>query len=910
MSWLYVAVGIVCLIALQMLRTALSFVFPRYIARPVRQPDAARFGGIELIDQRTEALAALGFAGPAWVGSGEETQAVNGIDAHAVYRNKDEHIVAWLGPTIELAQPNQLLTYYTTLLEDGRYAVTQVSDPYFAIVADSMTPAQTIPPSDPATEVAAHREFVRGLGVPPANATPQEDVLRFAGEHMMAIRSRLLERGFIRESAGVARPSFGFALRMIKGLLTRPKPAQTPSLEVPTSRLGYLSETVERTKDRAPSQDVQWLLMLLSGALFVGIGWPLFGLDFTLILLAVIVLHEGGHWAAMKVFGYGNPHITLLPLLGGVTIGHENDPSAAKRAWVALAGPLPGILLGWALLGTMFTSGEQLSFDGLALMAVIVLLFVNYLNVLPIPPLDGHHVVQAILPPKWVGLQIVLIVIGVAAGIYVGAVLDFWPLGLIAALQLLGIPSLWQTTEFVRQFSRTPVPEGVDKATHRTWIFEALEQKLGKPKNAAKRIGLANNILHQLDLQPMAWGQRTLVTGVYGALLVVPLAALLVTALVPWGYDFADESPEIATLYDELDASYEQFAAESKALEVPELAAVLSEGQAVVPPADGAAIEDLRERMGALPDDLEALYLVRDGQIGDLAIGPAADVRPVDPALFVNGDLQYSVYEGQLYFWHEELGDVTLPRSAVQDWWQLGHVDNEGWMTWAFIDPSAAPGEASVFVLGSEEAGAYPSVTDLLRERWAEDRYATAYEETYEQHSAIRAEAVEELTVSELMDEFPEPSLLVRLITSDDLWGPGPATAEELAELSSRIGRPLPDDLAEAWSNANGHSASGLLATDKVVQAGELEWLDAEGAVLIASMAGHDGFSADSLERCWVVGGMEGYGDEGDEPGSVLGSVFWCPEEPGEYQYIDLRTEQTAENYTTVLRRMSALYVW
>ncbi len=899
MSWVYVAVGIACLIVLQMLRSALSVVFPRYGARPIREPDATAFGGVDLIDAKTEALAALGFAGPAWIGENPESAAVNGVVAHAAYRNKDQHIVAWVGPTLEVAMPNQLLTYYTTLLTDGRYAVTQVSDPYFDLVEDPMTPAQTIPASDPATELAAHREFVRKLGVPPANSTPQEDVLRFAGEHMNSIRSRLLERGLIRESAGVARPTLGFALRLLKGAVTRPKTADV-SQDVPTSRLPYLAGAVERSKERAPSQGMQWFLMLVSAFLFVGIGWPLFGLDFTLVLLAVIAFHEGGHWLAMRMFGYGNPHITLLPLLGGVTIGHENDPNAAHRAWVALAGPLPGIILGWVLLGTMFTGNAQLSFDGLALTGVIVLLFVNYLNVLPIPPLDGHHIVQAILPAQGAVLQIILIVIGVAAAVYVAWLLDFWPIALIAGLQLLGIRSLWRTSRIVATFSKQPLPHGADRDTHRAWIFEALDEKLGKPQIAAKRIGLANDVLNQLELSPMGGGQRTLVTIVYGALLVVPVAALLVSAMVPWDL-YEEDNPEIAAIYEELDADYDGRVDEAKTLDVSTLVADLAEGQPVIEPTDDATLEELRARIGTLPPDLEAFYRARDGQLEGIGIGPAAEVRRVDPALFVTGDLQYSVWDGEIYFWQQDLGDVTIPRSATTRWWQLGY--DEAWANYVFFDPDGAPGEPSIFVLGVDESGAYGTIGDVLRDHWALKRHWELEEANNERILAVREEQVRDMTVTELLDEFPEPSLLVRLITGE-LWGRGPASDEEVAELAARIGRPLPEDLVEAWSVTNGHDMSGLLPTTSVAPASAAQSFSAERAVELANESGLDSFSLDALADCWVVGGNE-YPDEDGTP-ELYAMLFWCPEEPRAHRYIDLSSAETADSFTTVLRRAAS----
>ena len=351
MTWVYVLVGIVCLIALQSLRGALSMVFPVRNVRASARPEARQFGGLDLIDETTSALNYLGFEGPAWICDEERQTDIENVNNHAVFRNVDKNTVAWVGPTLDIAQPDQPLFYYTTALDDGRFAVTQVSDPYFSAVDDPNTPAQTIAGSDKAAELKQHLDFVQTLNSNPiANVPIREAVMRFAAEHMNGIRQRLIERGMLRESDGIARPGFRFACRILGKFATRPVRQNADPAGIPTARLAFLARVVKRAGERAPAQSTQWLLLLLSAALFLAIGWPLFGLNYTLIILAVILFHEGGHWAAMKAFGYRNPHITLLPLLGGVTIGHETDPGAVKRVWVSLAGPLPGIILGWLLV--------------------------------------------------------------------------------------------------------------------------------------------------------------------------------------------------------------------------------------------------------------------------------------------------------------------------------------------------------------------------------------------------------------------------------------------------------------------------------------------------------------------------------------------------------------------------------
>ncbi len=876
MSWVYVIVGIVCLIALQFLRGALSMAFPRYTARPIQRPDEVSFGGLELIDAKSESLAALGFSGPAWVGADPGVAEASGVNAHAVFRNAKTGVVAWLGPTIELAHPNSLLTYYTTLLTDGRFAVTQVSDPYFAAVDDPKTPAQTIEGSDEASEIAAHEAFVASLGVPVARSTPRQDVIAFAGEHLTALRQRLIERGKLRESQSTARPSVGFALRILGKMLSRPKPAAAGELAVPTSRLPFLANMVELQKKRAPSQEMQWLLLLISAALFVGIGWPLLGLEFTLIILAVIVFHEGGHWFAMRLYGYENPHITLLPLLGGVTIGHENDPSANKRAWVALAGPLPGIILGWGLLAYSMSSPTDIQFMGTwVFSAIIVLLFVNYLNILPIPPLDGAHVAQAILPPRWSGVQAFVIVLGVVLGVYVAYLLDFWPLALIAALQLPAIKGMLRTAKLVREYAGH-CPDG-DDAMRRAWLFEELEKKLGSPKAAAKRIGLANTILHTLAVEPMRAGHRFIVSAVYLALLIVPVGALMLTLMV------ASDDAYDSQFNDELsDIEFERIAEEASRLDIITLVDALADDQGAPPPADATTRLAVEARLGRpLPAQLAAFYDVADGLPGSLGLLPLEQVRLVDATLLESGDLSYYVLDGSLYFYDETAGDLQVSVDEARDWWQVGH--NEEWLSRVFVDPDAESGQPAVFQLG-EETAAYTSISDLLRREYEERRYADVYEEQAIRVETRQRERLRGMTTEELMLQFRKPGLLERIITGEYLL-PGPADEATLDAAESRIGRRLPDDHRAALGVYNGYTQAMLLSADAIQPAGNIADSSIEYVVEIGIDAGYADFSRGHLDACLAVGGHYTRMPD-DELEQLYATLLWCPDLPVRYRYL------------------------
>lgn len=155
------------------------------------------------------------------------------------------------------------------------------------------------------------------------------------------------------------------------------------------------------------------------------------------MLLLALSVHEAAHaWAALRL---GDPtaavqgrtsllpfrHIdpvgtVLLPGLlllmqAGFLIGYAKptpvDPGRFKDpkagfAWVALAGPAAnlGLALGLALLGAVLSQGLGLDDPGLAGLlgaGILVNALLAWLNLLPLPGLDGLKALYRFLPDAW-----------------------------------------------------------------------------------------------------------------------------------------------------------------------------------------------------------------------------------------------------------------------------------------------------------------------------------------------------------------------------------------------------------------------------------------------------------------------------------------------------------------------------
>lgn len=134
-------------------------------------------------------------------------------------------------------------------------------------------------------------------------------------------------------------------------------------------------------------------------ALFLG-----FGLDRALLIAWVVIVfvsvlvHELGHAVAAR--HYGAEVAITLTTLGGLTRWSvsEGSMSPGRRALVAAAGSATGIVLGLMVLGFFYVTRP---WGNTAASIVMLVVWVNVgwgvLNWLPIRPLDGGHLVLALL---------------------------------------------------------------------------------------------------------------------------------------------------------------------------------------------------------------------------------------------------------------------------------------------------------------------------------------------------------------------------------------------------------------------------------------------------------------------------------------------------------------------------------
>jgi len=115
-------------------------------------------------------------------------------------------------------------------------------------------------------------------------------------------------------------------------------------------------------------------------------------LSFVLLLLLVLLIHELGHFAFMKIFKYRNVRMLFVPLMGAFVQGVKDKYSQWQSFLVVLAGPIPGVLLG--LVAFVLAQNNEI---GWLMTLSFLFIALNVLNLLPLDPLDGGQILKLLI---------------------------------------------------------------------------------------------------------------------------------------------------------------------------------------------------------------------------------------------------------------------------------------------------------------------------------------------------------------------------------------------------------------------------------------------------------------------------------------------------------------------------------
>lgn len=137
-----------------------------------------------------------------------------------------------------------------------------------------------------------------------------------------------------------------------------------------------------------------------------------------LLIVALLVIHEFGHYTALQRLGYRPVALLLYPLRGGAVRVAGIDEWSGHSSVVALWGPLAAITtIQWMLLVghvSWWTLPVRWSID----VACCVALMQNVLNLIPFTRSDGARIL-AVLPRRGWLLLLPLLTLSVLAGEHV-----------------------------------------------------------------------------------------------------------------------------------------------------------------------------------------------------------------------------------------------------------------------------------------------------------------------------------------------------------------------------------------------------------------------------------------------------------------------------------------------------------
>jgi stage IV sporulation protein FB len=174
------------------------------------------------------------------------------------------------------------------------------------------------------------------------------------------------------------------------------EPLSEPNPEVQFSSPEDITSYPPKFK-KTDQQTNIWLRSLLSLTLYLILGYYIFpSYKILLLITAIVMIHELGHFFAMKFFRYNDLGIFFIPLLGAYVSGSKREVSQKQSAIILLAGPLPGIIFG-IILYLLYQKNPELSIAGIPFYTIsMAFIILNLINLIPVYPLDGGQLLNRV----------------------------------------------------------------------------------------------------------------------------------------------------------------------------------------------------------------------------------------------------------------------------------------------------------------------------------------------------------------------------------------------------------------------------------------------------------------------------------------------------------------------------------
>lgn len=196
-------------------------------------------------------------------------------------------------------------------------------------------------------------------------------------------------------------------------------------------------------------------LLLSGGSMLVSIVVYafVFGWRYAVGFVALLFVHEMGHFLAARLRGLSVGLPTFIPFVGAWVDLKNHPHNAETEAFVGLGGPLLGTV------GAMLCYFLARNYNATWLLAVAYSgFFLNLFNLIPLSPFDGGRITAVLSPRVW------LLGVPVLAGL-------FWlrPSPLLLIMAVLAAPQVWQALAYRSQSAEGQSYYAVPTATK--WAY-------------------------------------------------------------------------------------------------------------------------------------------------------------------------------------------------------------------------------------------------------------------------------------------------------------------------------------------------------------------------------------------------------------------------------------------------------
>jgi Zn-dependent protease len=327
----------------------------------------------------------------------------------------------------------------------------------------------------------------------------------------------------------------------------QPRPALAPvTAQGAEAEMKAFGEQLALRRSTTATGKSKLLVFAVTAILFLIVGGWWLSWSFVPVLLTVVALHEGGHYLAMRLTGYRNVSVFFLPGLGGLATGEKADATPMEKLFVYLAGPVPGILLAgggfWASSAGLWDAPAWLNEFLIASLAI------NYLNLLPVSPLDGGRVLETFAFARHPRLRFGFAVLCCGLLLAAGIALDDLVLKVVAVVVAISLSHQWRVMRLDLDVARDD-STALDEQQALQRIFATLQGARFQAWPFATRAAAATTLLPELMGRRPRGGEAFGGLLIYAVCLLGPVAAAFVAvpqlgAVLPYATPLLTMAPD------------------------------------------------------------------------------------------------------------------------------------------------------------------------------------------------------------------------------------------------------------------------------------------------------------------------------------------------------------------------------